>query len=164
MSDWSLTLPALQRPDWLALDHEYDRFDGCGRNVSPALQWGRAPAGAKSLAVTLFDPDAPTGSGFWHWIAFDLPPTLEGLPSAAGSAAWVELTTGGLQAGNDFGHSGYAGPCPPVGSPPHRYQFRVHALDTNRLGVGVETPHALVRFLIQRHSLVSATVTALYGR
>ncbi|MCW7538195.1 YbhB/YbcL family Raf kinase inhibitor-like protein [Aquabacterium sp. A7-Y] len=164
MSSLELALPELRPSQWLSLQHEYDRFDGRGGNTSPQLQWQGLPEGTRSLALTLFDPDAPTGSGFWHWVAFDLPPTLDGLPVAAGSPSVATLESGGLQARNDFGHHGYGGPCPPVGAQPHRYQFTLHALDTERLGVDAETPNAIVRYLVHSRSLASAQVIALYGR
>ncbi|MDN5600488.1 MAG: YbhB/YbcL family Raf kinase inhibitor-like protein, partial [Brachybacterium sp.] len=100
-----------------------------GENLSPDLTWSHAPEGTRSFAITLFDPDAPTGSGFWHWVAWDIPATTTSLPLgvARDDASLV-------QAHNDFGNPGYDGPEPPAGAP-HRYLCSVHALPVPTLGV-----------------------------
>lgn len=127
-----------------------------GENLSPNLTWSHAPEGTRSFAITLFDPDAPTGSGFWHWVAWDIPATTTSLPLgvARDDASLV-------QAHNDFGNPGYDGPEPPAGAP-HRYQFSVHALPVPTLGVTADTPHVAARFAIFSQQLASATFTARY--
>lgn len=127
-----------------------------GENLSPDLSWSGAPEGTRSFAVTLFDPDAPTGSGFWHWIAWDLPAGTTSLPLGVPRDD-ARL----LQAANDFGKIGYDGPEPPAGSV-HRYQFSVHALPVATLGVDPEAPHVGARFAIFSQQLASATFTARY--
>src|SRR6266571_4858543 len=94
---------------------------GCeGKNVSPSLAWRNAPAGTKSFAITVYDPDAPTGSGWWHWIVFDIPADVTSLPAGVGNPASGQTPKGAVQSKNDFGKPGYGGPCPPQGDKPHR--------------------------------------------
>ena len=141
---------------------------GCtGQNLSPALAWRGAPAGTRSFAVTLFDPDAPTGSGFWHWIVYDVPATVASLPSGAGSAAangaGPQLPAGAVQAATDMGQPGYAGACPPPGEL-HRYVITVHALRTDHLQVPPGATAAVVRFILHSQTLATASLTARYAR
>ncbi|MGO3506247.1 YbhB/YbcL family Raf kinase inhibitor-like protein [Brachybacterium tyrofermentans] len=127
-----------------------------GENLSPDLQWSGAPEGTRSFAVTCFDPDAPTGSGFWHWVAWDIPADVGSLPLG------VPRDSSSLrQAHNDFGTQGYDGPEPPAG-PPHRYVFSVHALPVESLEVDPESPHIGARFAIFSQQLASASLTAHY--
>jgi Raf kinase inhibitor-like YbhB/YbcL family protein len=133
---------------------------GCtGENRSPALAWTGAPAGTKSFAVTLYDPDAPTGSGWWHWVVFDLPADTRGL--AEGPAP---LPAGAVEGRTDFSVPGYGGACPPVGGKPHRYVFTIHALDVAKLDVPPDASAAMVGYYLGAHTLARATLTALYGR
>lgn len=126
-----------------------------GENLSPDLSWSGAPEGTASFAVTCFDPDAPTGSGFWHWIAWDIPASQTSLPLGVGRDA------GFPQARNDFGSVGYDGPEPPAG-PPHRYIFTVHALPVASLGADPEAPHIGARFAIHTQRIGSAALTGTY--
>src|SRR2546429_5265771 len=112
--------------DYLANAHilSADFGFGCaGNNQSPHLAWSEAPAGTKSFAITCFDPDAPTGSGFWHWLVVNIPPNVTELAVDAGNPKAPRLPRGALQTRTDFGTPGYGGPCPPAGDPPHRYLF-----------------------------------------
>ena len=127
-----------------------------GENLSPDLSWSGAPEGTRSFAVTCYDPDAPTGSGFWHWVAWDLPATTTSLPLGV-----PRDDTGLVQARNDFGNVGYDGPEPPAGLP-HRYVFSVHALPVETLGVDGDAPHVGARFAIFTQQLASASFTARY--
>lgn len=127
-----------------------------GENLSPDLQWSGAPEGTRSFAVTCFDPDAPTGSGFWHWVAWDLPADATSLPLG------VPRDQVGLQqAANDFGRTGYDGPNPPPG-PSHRYVFTIHALPVASLEADPQAPHVGTRFAIFTQQLASASLTAHY--
>ena len=101
-------------------DQVFNGFGCTGRNLSPALSWVHPPAGTKSFAVTLFDPDAPTGSGWWHWLVFDLPADVRGLPTGAGTLGMPGLPIGAVQSRTDYGIQGYGGPCPPPGHGLHR--------------------------------------------
>ncbi|MGP9695568.1 YbhB/YbcL family Raf kinase inhibitor-like protein [Brachybacterium sp. AOP25-B2-12] len=127
-----------------------------GPSTSPDLTWSGAPEGTRSFAVTCFDPDAPTGSGFWHWVAWDLPADATTLPVGVARDAGIPL-----QAVNDFGRPGYDGPNPPQG-PVHHYVFTVHALPVETLGVDADAPHVQARFAIFSQQLASASVTGTY--
>jgi Raf kinase inhibitor-like YbhB/YbcL family protein len=134
-----------------------------GQNVSPDLAWDPPPAGAKSLAVTCYDPDAPTTVGFSHWVLFNLSPELRSLPAGAGAPGKVPKSA--VLGFTDYGESAYGGMAPPPGDPAHRYQFTVYALDVPRLeGADERTTYAKFRFLIRGHVLAQGTLTGLFGR
>jgi Raf kinase inhibitor-like YbhB/YbcL family protein len=139
---------------------------GCtGENLSPALEWSDPPAGTKSFAVLVHDPDAPTGgAGFWHWIVTDIPPSARALPQGAGSADGKNLPSGSKQYETDFGDVGYGGPCPPKGHGPHRYVFTVYALSVDTLGLPTNARTAAVGFTVNQHTLAKASITSTYGR
>lgn len=138
---------------------------GCtGNNVSPAISWSGAPAGTKSFALTVYDPDAPTGSGWWHWVVYNIPASVTNLPTGAGDASKNLLPAGAAQGNTDFGTPGYGGPCPPAGDKPHHYIFTVYALNTDKLDIPANATAAYVGFNIHAHLLGKATLTALYGR
>jgi Raf kinase inhibitor-like YbhB/YbcL family protein len=133
-----------------------------GENLSPQLTWSGFPAETKSFAVTCYDPDAPTGSGFWHWLVIDIPAEETSLPLGAG-ADDEDLPGDARHARNDFGTYDYGGAAPPPGAP-HRYVFAVHALDTEKLGVAPEASPALVGFNLTAHTLARAVVVPVFGR
>jgi hypothetical protein len=136
---------------------------GCtGDNLSPALAWSGVPDGTKSLALTVYDPDAPTGSGWWHWVVFDIPAGTSALPKGVGKGA--ALPVGTRQGRNDFGTSEFGGACPPVGDKPHHYIFTVYALKVPKLEVGADASAALIGFMINANRLGAATLNARYGR
>jgi Raf kinase inhibitor-like YbhB/YbcL family protein len=140
---------------------------GCtGGNVSPALSWSGAPGGTKSFAVSIYDPDAPTGSGWWHWVVFNLPPGTTSLPKGAGDVKKKLMPKGAIQSRTDFGADGYGGPCPPAGDKPHHYQITVFAVDVDKLpdAKNDAASAALVGFDLHFHTLAKATLTGLYGR
>ena len=136
---------------------------GCtGGNRSPDLVWTDVPAGTQSFAVTVYDPDAPTGSGWWHWVVYDIPASATGL--AAGIANQATLADGSKQGRNDFGSNGFGGACPPVGDKPHQYVFTVYALKTNKLDVPDDASPAMVGFMLGRNQLGKAVLRTSYGR
>jgi Raf kinase inhibitor-like YbhB/YbcL family protein len=139
----------------------YKGFGCSGGNVSPQLSWSGAPAGTKSFVVTVYDPDAPTGSGWWHWVVYDIPATTTELPSGAGDGSG--LPDEAKQARTDFGSPGYGGACPPPGKP-HRYIFTVYALKLEKLDVPEDATPALIGFMTHANSLGSAKMTVKYGR
>ena len=133
-------------------------FDG--GNISPHLAWENAPAGTKSFVVTMYDPDAPTGSGWWHWIVVDIPAGTAELAKGAGSGKAV-LPPGASQTRNDFGFAGFGGAAPPPGAL-HHYIFTVHALKIDKLEIDPLASGAMVGFMIYMHSLGKATLTVTY--
>ena len=141
--------------------HVYNDYGCTGANRSPELSWSGAPAGTKSFAVTVHDPDAPHDGGWWHWIVFDIPANVSRLPEGAGNGAG--LPAGAVESLTDSGEPGYGGACPPPGKP-HRYVFAVTALKVAKLGLNADAAPAAVDAAIAHNSLGKATITALYGR
>ncbi|HEX7440561.1 MAG TPA: YbhB/YbcL family Raf kinase inhibitor-like protein [Caldimonas sp.] len=138
---------------------------GCkGQNISPALAWSGAPAATKSFALTVYDPDAPTGSGWWHWVVYNIPATATQLPEGAGGADGKGLPAGAMQGRTDFGAPGFGGACPPAGDKPHRYVFTLYALKTDKLEVPADGTAALVGFMINANKIGEAKFGARYGR
>ncbi len=145
--------------------HVFNGFGCSGDNISPALTWKDPPAGTKSLALMVHDPDAPTGgSGWWHWVVIDIPATADALPAGAGASNGSKMLSGARQIATDFGSPGWGGPCPPVGDKPHRYIFTLYALDVPKLDLPSAASPALVGYLVNSHSLGKASFTGLYGR
>jgi len=142
----------------------YKGFGCDGSNVSPSLAWKNAPAGTKSFAVTVYDSDAPTGSGWWHWIVFNIPADVTSLPAGIGNPASGQTPKGAVQAKNDFGKPGYGGPCPPQGDKPHRYIFTVHALKVDKIDADENASGAMVGLMLNANKLDKASFTATYGR
>ena len=141
----------------------FNGFGYQGGNVSPALSWSGAPAGTRSFALMVHDPDAPTGSGWWHWIVYNIPAGTSSLPADAGDPQKKLLPAGTLQGRNDYGTVGYGGPAPPPG-PPHHYHFRLYALKVDKLEVPADATAALIGFNVRGQALGEAQLTGLYGR
>lgn len=141
--------------------HVFNDWGMSGQNLSPHLRWSGAPEGTKSYAVTCYDPDAPTGSGFWHWILFDIPANVTELPTGAGSGDFKGLPEGAQHARNDFGNKRYDGAAPPPGYP-HRYLFAVHALSVEKLGLDSDSPPAMVGFNITANTLARGYIAPIY--
>ncbi|OAG77315.1 Phospholipid-binding protein [Acetobacter malorum] len=139
----------------------YNGMGQTGQNLSPTLEWKNAPPGTKSFVVTTYDPDAPTGSGWWHWVVANIPASVTALPEGAGSGKGG-LPEGAVQVRTDFGAPGYGGAAPPPG-PAHRYIFSVYALDVPKLDIAPDASPALVGFMVHHHKLASASLTALYS-
>jgi Raf kinase inhibitor-like YbhB/YbcL family protein len=160
---FKLTSPTIKAGGTLANEQVFNGFGCRGQNVSPALSWSGAPAGTRSFAVTVYDPDAPTGSGWWHWVVYNVPASVTELVEHAGNTGG-KLPTGAIQGRTDFGSTGYGGPCPPQGDKPHRYIFTVYALKTDKLDVPSDATAAFVGFMIHGSRIASASFTARYGR
>ena len=163
----TLTSNSFKDGDYLAQPHilSADYGFGCGGgNTSPHFRWDGAPAGTKSFALTCFDPDAPTGSGFWHWVVVNIPPGVTELPLDAGNPEGGKLPAGALQVRTDFGKPGYGGPCPPAGDHPHRYLFTLHAVSMDTLPVTADTAAAVVGFYLNFNTLAKASLMGLYKR
>ena len=162
----SLTSAEVKEGGTIANEQVFKGFGCTGSNVSPSLSWSGAPGGTKSFAVSMYDPDAPTGSGWWHWVVFNIPAKVTSLPKGAGDVKSKLMPKEAIQSRTDFGADGYGGPCPPTGDKPHRYQITVFALDVDKLPDAKNdmASAALVGFDLHFHALAKATLTATYGR
>jgi Raf kinase inhibitor-like YbhB/YbcL family protein len=149
------TLPVAQRSG---------KMRAGGKDESPQLNWSGAPAGTRSYAVTMFDPDAPGRGGFWHWAVLDLPADTTSLPAGAGAEGGRLLPTGALQLKNDGGFHGYLGAAAPPGHGPHRYVFTVYALDVETLGLDAGFNPAKLESKLSAHSLGRGTLTGIFER
>ncbi|MGD9841905.1 MAG: YbhB/YbcL family Raf kinase inhibitor-like protein [Steroidobacteraceae bacterium] len=142
----------------------FNGFGCSGGNVSPQLSWSGAPAGTQSYALTVYDPDAPTGSGWWHWVAINIPASVTSIAKGAGTAAGSALPAGTQQVRTDFGAPGFGGACPPAGDKAHRYIFTLYALKVPRLDIPADATAAYAGYNIQGNLLAKASFTAYYGR
>jgi Raf kinase inhibitor-like YbhB/YbcL family protein len=147
--------------EMLTSNQVYSGFGMTGKNISPSLAWSGFPASAASFAVTCFDPDAPTGSGFWHWVLVDIPATVSSLPTGAGSG--TDLPAGAFHLRNDYGTADFGGAAPPAGDEPHRYVFAVHAVDVPTLGLEPSATPALAGFNLRFHTIARAVLIPVYG-
>ena len=161
---FALSSPTIKPGSMLTEAQVFKGFGCEGKNVSPALKWSGAPSGTKSYAVTVYDPDAPTGSGWWHWVVYNIPASATELPEGAGGADGKGLPAGTAQGRTDFGAPGFGGACPPPGDKPHRYIFTVYALKTDKIDVPADATAALVGFMINANKLGKASFEAKYGR
>jgi Raf kinase inhibitor-like YbhB/YbcL family protein len=143
---------------------EFNGFGCSGENRSPALRWSGEPEGTQSFAVTVYDPDAPTGSGWWHWFVVDIPAATKALPEGAGAEGGANLPAGARHVRIDYGVAAFGGVCPPPGDAPHRYIFTVHALKVPTLDIPADATAALAGFMVNANSLGKASFTARYGR
>ncbi|MFM2397869.1 MAG: hypothetical protein RL341_26 [Pseudomonadota bacterium] len=156
--EFKLTSQSLSKE--FAADQYWNTFGCTGKNTSPDLKWSGAPAGTKSFAITFYDKDAPTGSGFWHWVAYNVPATVTQIEAGALSAG--KLPAGAVEGNTDLGKPGYFGPCPPVGRK-HNYEFTVHALKTDKLEIPAGATAAFVGFNLWQNTLSKATLQASAG-
>ena len=159
----SLTSPDIKPGARIADEQVFSAFGCTGKNISPALSWKDAPKGTKSFALSVYDPDAPTGSGFWHWVVFNIPADVTSLAKGAGDPKSADAPKGAVQSRTDFGVPGYGGPCPPKGDTPHHYQFTVFALDTDKIDADQNASAAFVGFNLHFHTLAKATLTGVWG-
>jgi Raf kinase inhibitor-like YbhB/YbcL family protein len=157
---WS---PGIKGPN-LGMDQVFNGMGCTGKNISPELRWSGAPAGTKSFAVTVYDPDAPTGSGWWHWVVYNIPASAVAIPAGAGAANGRGLPAGTVQGVTDFGAPGFGGACPPKGDQPHRYVFTLYALKVGKLDVPATATAAMVGFNLHANSIAKAMFTERYGR
>ena len=160
---FTLTSTDISAGGQIAEQQVFNGFGCKGGNVSPALSWSNPPAGARSFALLMHDPDAPTGSGWWHWVVYNIPAGLKSLPAGAGDPQKNLLPAGAVQGRTDFGTSGYGGPCPPPGKP-HHYYLRLYALKVARLDVPADATAAYIGFTVRTQSLGKAELMGVYGR
>lgn len=163
-SSFELNSSTLKDGQTMPLEQVYHSFGCTGKNISPDLEWKNAPEGTKSFAVTVYDPDAPTGSGWWHWLVFNLPATQNKLEKNFGSLKnSTKSKKNSIQSRTDFGTTGYGGPCPPVGDKPHRYIFKVFALK-DQIALKSDAPAAMIGYYINSLKLAEASFTVFFGR
>ncbi len=158
----TLTSPDIKPGAKLADEQVFNSFGCSGKNVSPALAWSGAPKGTKSFALNVYDPDAPTGSGFWHWVVFNIPADTTSLAKGAGDPKSDAAPKGAIQGKTDYGVAGYGGPCPPKG-PAHHYIFTIYAVDVDKLDADENATAAVVGFNLHFHTLAKASLTGVYG-
>jgi Raf kinase inhibitor-like YbhB/YbcL family protein len=163
-ADFRITSPDLEKGKIIGMDQVFNSFGCTGKNISPALNWEGAPKNTKSFALMVYDPDAPTGSGWWHWVVFNMPASVNSLPRDAGNPATGLMPAGSIQSRTDFGTSGYGGPCPPQGDKPHRYHFTLYALDIDKLPLDANVSPAMVGFMVHQHTLGKTEITATFSR
>ncbi len=144
----------------LPLKHVFNGMGCKGQNISPEIHWSHPPAGTKSFAVTVYDPDAPTGSGWWHWTVFNIPVSTTSLKEGEK----LKTMNGMGEGRTDFGKPGYGGACPPENDKPHRYIFSVYALKEEKLPLDKESSGAMVGFMLNANALSKVSLTAMYGR
>jgi Raf kinase inhibitor-like YbhB/YbcL family protein len=161
---FTLTSPDIKPNSSIDKKFEANVFGCSGENKSPALKWSGAPKDTKSFAVTVYDPDAPTGSGWWHWSVINIPASTTDLKADAGNVSGANLPQGAKQVRIDFGVAGWGGVCPPEGDKPHRYIFTVYALKTDKLDIPADATAALAGFMINANQIGKASFTAKYGR
>ena len=146
----------------LSMPHVSGIFGAGGEDVSPQLAWSGFPEGTKSFAVTMYDPDAPTAAGFWHWAVVDIPASVTELPRGAGDKDGSGLPTGAFQLQNDGGIAQYVGAAPPSGHGKHHYYLVVHAVDVESLGIGKNATPAFLGFNLFFHTLGRAMLVPWY--
>jgi Raf kinase inhibitor-like YbhB/YbcL family protein len=158
----SFTLESNDLEGQLSKSQEFNSFGCTGENKSPELHWDNAPKGTKSFAITVYDPDAPTGSGWWHWLVVNIPKTTTAVVNNA--SAQGTLPKGAVETVTDYGSASFGGACPPQGDKAHRYIFTVYALDVEKLEVTEKSDSALVGYMINQHVLQKASMVSYYQR
>ena len=158
----NFTLKSNDLQGQLNINQVFKGFGCSGKNISPELEWSGEPTETKSFAITMYDPDAPTGSGWWHWIVYDIPKNIHSLKSNA--SATQLLPSDALEGITDYKTKGFGGACPPKGDKPHRYIITVYALDVAKLPAPQDANPALLGYLINAHTIAKSSLISYYGR
>lgn len=158
-----LTLYSNDLAGQLTKHQEASSFGCDGSNISPELHWKDAPTGTKSFAITVYDPDAPTGSGWWHWVVFNIPSSITSVPADFGGKNKMAVPLA-VQSRTDYGNTGFGGACPPKGDKAHRYVFTIYALSVDKLELDDTASPALVGFMLGANALSKATLVSYYQR
>lgn len=162
-AEMTLTSADIAEGQILTTDQVLDGFGCAGSNMAPSLSWEGEPEGTKSFVVTAYDPDAPTGSGWWHWSVFNIPAEVTSLAEGSGSLE-NPLPVGAIAARNDFSRNTFSGFCPPEGDEPHHYVFTVYAMPQDVLPLDETASGAMVGYFTSGTSLARASITAVFGR
>ena len=157
----NFTLTSSDLQGQLTKKQEFNGFGCSGENTSPQLSWSNAPKGTKSFAITVYDPDAPTGSGWWHWLVVNIPAGTTSLPTGV---ATKDLPKGAVETMNDYGVTSFGGACPPEGDKHHQYIFTVHALSVEKLDVTPKSDSALVGYMINANTIEKSSLVSYYKR
>jgi len=162
----TLTLSSddISQGEFMTKNQEFNGFSCSGEDMSPHLKWSGVPKGTKSFAITSYDPDAPTGSGWWHWQIVNIPKDIREVSSGAGSTKQDLAPKGSMQINNDFGSRGFGGACPPAGHGIHHYRFTIHALSVEKLELPENASGALAGYMINANTIESSTIESLYKR
>jgi Raf kinase inhibitor-like YbhB/YbcL family protein len=161
---FTLASKDIAQGQFMAKAQEFNGFGCDGGDLSPQLQWSDAPKGTKSFAITAYDPDAPTGSGWWHWQIVNIPITVTEVAAGSGSTNKDLAPKGSMQISNDYGSKGFGGACPPKGHGVHHYRFTVHALSVDKLELPEGASGALTGYMINANTIATSTIEALYKR
>lgn len=162
-SSFQLSSDDIDHGSFMSKTQEFKGFGCSGSNVSPQLSWSGAPKNTEAFALTVHDPDAPTGSGWWHWQVVNIPKNINALAAGAGDLTKNLMPNGSVEITNDYGFKGFGGACPPEGHGVHRYRFTLHAL-SKKLELPEDASSALTGYMVKAHSLESSTIEALYKR
>jgi Raf kinase inhibitor-like YbhB/YbcL family protein len=162
----SLTLSShdIAQGEFMTKAQEFNGFGCTGGNLSPQLKWSNAPKGTKSFAITAYDPDAPTGSGWWHWQVVNIPKNVTEIATGAGIKNADVVGQGSMQVDNDYGSKAFGGACPPTGHGVHHYRFTIHALSVEKLDLPENASGALAGYMINANTIESNTIESLYKR
>ncbi|KAF3982360.1 MAG: YbhB/YbcL family Raf kinase inhibitor-like protein [Methylococcales symbiont of Hymedesmia sp. n. MRB-2018] len=158
------TLQSTDIQGQLSNEQVFNSFGCSGKNISPKLTWKNTPKETKSIALTMYDPDAPTGSGWWHWVIFDIPANIKSLDTNAGNLSNSIAPKNSIQSATSYGKAGFGGACPPQGDKPHQYIFTVYALKVSKLGLDENASPALVGYYLNANMLAKSSVVAYYQR
>ncbi len=161
---FKLTSQDITHGEFMSKAQEFNGFGCSGGDLSPQLKWSGAPEGTKSFAITAYDPDAPTGSGWWHWQIVNIPSKVNELVTGAGNTTEDLAPEGSSQIQNDYGMRGFGGACPPKGHGVHHYRFTVHALSVEKLSLPKDASGALAGYMINANTLATSTIESLYKR
>lgn len=161
-SDLKVASQSIKNGQTISNSYVFNSFGCSGENKSPQVSWQKGPTGTKFYAVTIYDPDAPTGSGWWHWLVVNIPSTVLELPEGASKNSQL-LPAGSLETRTDFGSPGYGGPCPPAGDKAHRYYIKVFALK-EKINVEKDSSGAMVGYSINANKIAEGQVMGRYSR
>jgi Raf kinase inhibitor-like YbhB/YbcL family protein len=161
---FTLSSDDISAGEFMTKKHEFNVFGCSGDDLSPHLKCSNAPQGTKSFAITAYDPDAPTGSGWWHWQVVNISKNVSEIATDAGNTKQDLAPQGSMQIANDYGSQGFGGACPPSGHGVHHYRFTIHALSVEKLELPEGASGALAGYMINANTIETSTIESLYQR